>query len=189
MKAIPLAIPDVVLMVPTLFQDNRGYFFESFNERVFRAATGTDSAFVQDNQSRSKRNVLRGLHFQLDPKAQGKLVRATSGTIFDVAVDIRPTSATCGNWVAAELSADNHHQLWIPPGFAHGFLTLSETAEVLYKTTDYWAAGYERCIRWDDPVVGIDWPLRNAPIVSQKDAIGSFFEDLVFGVASSKRAA
>lgn len=176
-------------MLPTVYRDNRGYFFESFNERVFQEATGVRSKFVQDNQSRSKHNVLRGLHLQLAPREQGKLVRCTVGAIFDVAVDVRPDSPTLGQWVGFELSAENHQQLWIPPGFAHGFLTLSETAEVLYKTTDYWTPALERCIRWDDPTLQIDWPAKEKPFVSDKDAQGVSFEEFIEIAPPMRRAA
>jgi dTDP-4-dehydrorhamnose 3,5-epimerase len=179
MKAIELAIPDVILFVPTVFSDSRGFFFESFNQRVFEEATGRSGAFVQDNQSRSMRGVLRGLHFQLAPKAQGKLVRVVNGSIFDVAVDIRPESPTFGRWVSALLSAENKHQLWIPEGFAHGFVTFSENTECHYKTTDYWAPAAERCIVWNDPDIDISWPLDEPPVLSEKDARGLRLADLL----------
>ncbi len=172
MKATPLAIPDVILLEPRVFGDDRGFFFESYNRQAFREATGVDPDFVQDNHSRSVKGVLRGLHYQLPPKAQGKLVRATVGEVFDVAVDIRPGSATFGKWVGEVLSAENKRQMWVPPGFAHGFLTLSETAEFLYKTTDYYSPEHERCIRWDDPTLRIQWPLSGLPSLSSKDANG-----------------
>ena len=171
---IPTAIPEVLILEPRVFGDNRGFFFESYNQRDFEQATGlTGVAFVQDNHSRSVRGVLRGLHYQLPPHAQGKLVRVASGAVFDVAVDIRRRSPTFGQWVGAELSADNQRQLWIPPGFAHGFLTLSEQADFLYKTTDYYAPGHERCIAWNDVALGIAWPLPegNAPQLAAKDAL------------------
>lgn len=170
MKATPLAIPDVLLLEPKVFGDARGFFYESFNQEAFRRITGLDVRFVQDNHSRSARNVLRGLHYQLPPKAQGKLVRVVIGEVFDVAVDIREESPTFGQWVADVLSADNHRQLWIPPGFAHGFLVLSEYAEFLYKTTDYYMPECERGIRWDDLDLAIPWPLTGAPLISAKDA-------------------
>jgi len=178
MKATPLAIPDVVLIEPKVFGDARGFFFESFNQRAFAEATGLEVTFVQDNHSRSARNVLRGLHYQLAPRAQGKLVRVVAGEVFDVAVDIRPESPTFGRWVGQHLSAENKRQLWIPAGLAHGFVVVSETAEFLYKTTDYWAPEFERCIRWDDPDLAIDWPLDGAPLVSAKDALGANFSAL-----------
>ena len=171
MKVTPLAVPDVLLIEPKVFGDARGFFFESFNQRAFNEVTGLDVQFVQDNHSRSVRHVLRGLHYQLPPYAQGKLVRAVVGEVFDVAVDLRPDSPTLGRWAGAVLSAENKRQIWVPPGFAHGFLVLSEAAEFLYKTTDYYAPEYERSIRWDDPDLGIDWPLEGAiPQLSGKDA-------------------
>ena len=157
MKATPTAIPEVVILEPRVFGDARGFFYESFNLRAFTDATGLAPAFVQDNHSKSSRGVLRGLHYQIE-QAQGKLVRVTQGRVFDVAVDIRRASATFGQWVGVELSQDNHRQLWIPPGFAHGFLVLSDTAEFLYKTTDYYAPAHERCIAWDDERLNIGWP-------------------------------
>lgn len=169
-----LAIPDVLLFEPTVFFDERGFFFESFNHRVFEEALSRPVTFVQDNQSKSIKNVLRGLHYQVSPKAQGKIVRVLVGEVFDVAVDIRPESSTFGQWVGEILSANNRKQLWIPEGFAHGFVTLSETAEVLYKTTAYYSPEHERCIRWDDPTIGIKWPLTTDPIVSQKDQKGLY---------------
>jgi dTDP-4-dehydrorhamnose 3,5-epimerase len=170
MKATRLAIPDVVLFEPRVFGDERGFFYESFNEQLFLELTGADVRFVQDNHSRSARNVLRGLHYQLPPKAQGKLVRVVVGEVFDVAVDIRKESPTFGKWVGEILSADNKRQLWIPAGFAHGFLVLSEVAEFLYKTTDYYAPSLERAISWNDATVGIDWPLTAEPVLSEKDS-------------------
>ena len=172
MKATPLAIPDVILLEPRVFGDERGFFFESFNQRVFEDAIGHAVQFVQDNHSKSEQGVLRGLHYQLPPKAQGKLVRVVQGEVFDVAVDIRKDSPTFGQWVAEILSAENKKQLWIPAGFAHGFLTLSETAEFLYKTTDYYAPEFERSIAWNDPAIGIDWPINGNPKLSGKDKIG-----------------
>lgn len=170
MLATRLAIPDVVLIEPKVFGDARGFFFESFNLNTFEAATGLRPEFVQDNHSLSARGVLRGLHYQLAPKAQGKLVRVVQGEVFDVAVDIRRDSLTFGHWVGAHLSADNKRQLWVPPGFAHGFLTLSEQAEFLYKTTDYYAPSHERAILWNDPAIAIDWPLGDiSPVLSDKD--------------------
>lgn len=172
MRAEQLAIPEVVLFTPKVFGDERGFFFESFNARIFAEATGLSPEFVQDNHSRSARGVLRGLHYQLPPHAQGKLVRVTQGEVFDVAVDIRRSSPTFGQWVGAHLSAENKCQLWIPPGFAHGFVTLSETAEFLYKTTDYYAPQAERCIAWNDADIGIAWPLNREPVLSAKDQCG-----------------
>ena len=173
MKATRLAIPDVVLLEPRVFGDDRGFFYESYNRQAFKEATGLDPDFVQDNHSRSTQGVLRGLHYQLPPKAQGKLVRVVAGEVFDVAVDIRKGSPTFGRWVGEVLSAENKRQMWIPPGFAHGFLTLSETAEFLYKTTDYYSPAHERCIAWNDPAVAVEWPLRGVPLVSDKDACGA----------------
>ena len=173
MQITRLAIPDVILIEPKVFSDARGFFFESFNQRAFNAATGTDYQFVQDNHSRSSQGVLRGLHYQIQ-QPQGKLVRVVQGAVLDVAVDIRKSSPTFGKWVRSELSADNHHQLWVPPGFAHGFVVLSETAEFLYKTTDYYAPEYERCIAWDDPALAIDWKDIKLTIkLSNKDQQGS----------------
>ena len=170
MNVIRTAIPEVLIFEPKVFGDERGFFMESFNERVFREATGRDDHFVQDNHSRSARGVLRGLHYQLPPHAQGKLVRVVSGTVFDVAVDMRRSSPTFGRWVGVELSEGNHRQLWIPPGFAHGFLVLSESADFLYKTTDYYAPETEGAVRWDDPALGIEWPEAGvAPQLSAKD--------------------
>jgi dTDP-4-dehydrorhamnose 3,5-epimerase len=170
-KVITTAIPDVLIIEPKVFGDDRGFFFESFNRREFAELTGRDVEFVQDNHSRSAMGVLRGLHYQIQ-HSQGKLVRAVQGTVLDVAVDIRKNSPTFGRHVALELSAENKRMLWIPEGFAHGFVVLSETAEFLYKTTDYWYPEYERSIRWNDPEIGIDWCLESAPLVSTKDAQG-----------------
>lgn len=164
-----LAIPEVLLLTPKVFGDDRGFFFESFNARQFAELSGHAGDFVQDNHSRSSRGVLRGLHYQLPPKAQGKLVRVVLGEVFDVAVDIRCDSPTFGRWVGARLSAENRQQLWVPPGFAHGFVTLSEYAEFLYKTTDYYDPQLERSIAWNDPDLAIDWPLVEAPVLSAKD--------------------
>lgn len=172
MKATRLAIPEVVLIEPKVFGDARGFFFESFNQKAFNEATGTNHQFVQDNHSRSAKGVLRGLHYQIQ-QPQGKLVRVVRGAVIDVAVDIRKSSPTFGQWVAEELSEDNHRQLWVPPGFAHGFVVLSEMAEFLYKTTDYYAPAFERCIAWDDPTLAIDWKLAGRqPLLSAKDAQG-----------------
>ena len=175
MKATPLAIPDVLLIEPKVFGDDRGFFYESFNQRAFAEATGLDLCFVQDNHSKSACNVLRGLHYQLPPREQGKLVRVVDGEVFDVAVDIRKESPTFGRWVGVVLSAQNRRQLWVPPGFAHGFLVLSESTEFLYKTTDYYAPEYECGIAWNDPLLAIDWPLQMAPILSPKDAAALLF--------------
>ncbi len=175
MKITPCVIPDVLLIEPRVFGDERGFFLESFNQRAFNQATGLDLHFVQDNHSRSARNVLRGLHYQT-VQPQGKLVRVVSGEVFDVAVDIRPQSPTYGLWAGELLSGANKRQLWVPPGLAHGFLVLSETADFLYKTTDYYAPEHERCIAWNDPTLGIDWPLDGAtPVVSARDAAGIRF--------------
>jgi dTDP-4-dehydrorhamnose 3,5-epimerase len=175
MKVTACAIPDVMLIEPRLFGDDRGFFYESFNERAFNQATQLNLQFVQDNHSKSARNVLRGLHYQVN-KPQGKLVRVVAGKVFDVAVDIRRDSPTFGKWVGEILSADNKRQLWVPPGLAHGFVVLSETAEFLYKTTDYYAPEYERCIAWNDPTLAIEWPeLDGTPQLSAKDAAGASF--------------
>ena len=178
MRAAPFELDGLVAFDPDVFPDDRGAFFESYNVAAFRSATGLDLDFVQDNHSISRRGVLRGLHFQAEPHAQGKLVRVVAGAIFDVAVDIRPNSATFGRWAGLELSAANRRQLWIPPGFAHGFLALSGGTEVLYKTTAPWHRDSERTIRWDDPVIGIDWPLAGtAPLLSPKDAAATGLEE------------
>ena len=174
MKATRLAIPDVVLIEPKVFGDARGFFFESFNQKAFNEATGTNYAFVQDNHSRSSKGVLRGLHYQIQ-QPQGKLVRVARGRVWDVAVDIRKSSPTFGQWVGAELSEDNQHQLWVPQGFAHGFVVLSESADFLYKTTDYYAPEHERCIAWNDPQLAIAWPIAGAPSLSAKDMQGFAF--------------
>lgn len=169
MKVTPTAIPEVLIIEPKIFGDERGFFFESFNALAFAAATGLNVSFVQDNHSKSVRDVLRGLHYQLPPKAQGKLVRVIQGEVFDVAVDIRKNSRTFGKWVGEILSAENKKQFWIPPGFAHGFLTLSETAEFLYKTTNYYSPAHEHGIRWDDQDIGVEWPIVGSPKLSAKD--------------------
>jgi len=174
MRAIQTRIPDVLLLEPKVFGDERGFFFESFNQRVFAEVTGLNVAFVQDNHSRSARNVLRGLHYQVE-QAQGKLVRVVAGAVFDVAVDIRPDSKTYGQWVGEILSGENKRQLWVPPGLAHGFVVLSDFAEFLYKTTDYYAPEHERCIAWNDPDLAIDWPIEGVPTLSAKDAAGKAF--------------
>ena len=176
MKATPLALPDVVLLEPKVFEDGRGFFFESFNQARFEAAIGRPAAFVQDNHSRSARHVLRGLHYQVR-QAQGKLVRVLQGEIFDVAVDLRRSSPTFGRWVGEVLSAENKRQLWVPEGFAHGFVVRSESAEVLYKTTDYWAPEHERSIRWVDPAIAIRWDLPGEPTLSAKDRQASSLRD------------
>jgi dTDP-4-dehydrorhamnose 3,5-epimerase len=170
-KVVATAIPEVLLIEPKVFGDARGFFFESFNQQAFHAATGLNPVFVQDNHSRSARGVLRGLHYQVR-QPQGKLVRVVRGSAFDVAVDIRKTSATFGQWVGVELSEENHRQLWVPEGFAHGFVVTSESADFLYKSTDYYAPEHERCIAWNDPAIGIEWPMDGAPKLSTKDAAG-----------------
>lgn len=175
MNATPLAIPDVILLEPKVFGDDRGFFYESFNQARFDAAVGRPVTFVQDNHSRSARNVLRGLHYQIK-QVQGKLVRVAMGEVFDVAVDLRRSSPTFGKWVGAVLSAENKKQLWVPEGFGHGFVVLSEAAEFLYKTTDYYAPEHERCIIWNDATLGIDWPIQGEPVLSGKDAQGAAFE-------------
>ncbi len=177
MKATALAIQDVFLIEPLVFGDERGFFFESFNHAKFEQAIGRQVKFVQDNHSKSARGVLRGLHYQ-DPQPQGKLVRVTQGEVFDVAVDIRQDSPTFGQWVGEVLSADNKKQLWIPEGLAHGFLVLSDTAEFLYKTTDYYAPEFDHCIRWDDPTLAISWPLDGEPALSLKDQNGHLFSEI-----------
>jgi dTDP-4-dehydrorhamnose 3,5-epimerase len=173
MQVLPTELPGVLIMQPRVFGDERGFFMESFNQQAFDAAVGGGHHFVQDNHSRSARGVLRGLHYQLLPHAQGKLVRVTQGRVFDVAVDLRRDSPAFGRWTGVELSGENHRQLWIPPGFGHGFLVLSDSADFLYKTTDFYAPQAERCIRWDDPQIGIAWPdIGQPPQVSAKDAQG-----------------
>lgn len=171
MKVVQTAIPDVLVIEPTVFGDARGFFFESFNQQAFNAATGLSVDFVQDNHSRSARGVLRGLHYQLE-QPQGKLVRVVRGSVFDVAVDIRKSSSTFGRWVGFELKEDSHKQLWIPPGFAHGFIVMSEFADFLYKTTDYYSPQSERCIAWNDESIGIEWPTSIFPTLSAKDSAG-----------------
>lgn len=168
---IPTAIPEVVVLVPQIFRDARGAFFESFNAREFAASTGVDAVFVQDNHSLSQRGVLRGLHYQIR-HPQGKLIRVVEGSVFDVAVDLRRSSPTFGQWVGEVLSAENGRQMWIPPGFAHGFVVLGERAQCLYKATDYWYPEFERCVQWNDPDIGIDWPIEFAPTLADKDANG-----------------
>lgn len=171
------ALPEVLIIEPKVFGDERGFFFESFNAKAFNEAVGREVTFVQDNHSRSARGVLRGLHYQID-HTQGKLVRVVSGSVFDVAVDLRRSSPDFGKWVGIELDATSHRQLWVPEGFGHGFVVTSDTADFLYKTTDYWAPKSERCIVWNDATLGIDWPIGDtAPVVSAKDAQGSAFVD------------
>ncbi len=171
MNVVATALPEVLILEPKVFGDARGFFLESFNQRAFNDATGIDAHFVQDNHSRSAKGVLRGLHYQIQ-QPQGKLVRVVRGSVFDVAVDIRKSSPNFGRWVGVELTEDNHRQLWVPPGFAHGFLVTSESAEFLYKTTDYYAPEFERCIFWNDPAIGINWPQGSSPQLSAKDASG-----------------
>ncbi len=177
MNIIPTDIPEVVIIEPKVFGDDRGFFLESYNQRTFAEKTGITAEFVQDNHSRSRQNVLRGLHYQIQ-QPQGKLLRVVFGAVFDVAVDIRKNSPTFGQWAGCLLSSENHRQFWIPPGFAHGFFVVSEMAEVLYKTTEYYAPQHERCILWNDPELGIDWPLNGAtPILSEKDQAGLSLKD------------
>jgi dTDP-4-dehydrorhamnose 3,5-epimerase len=175
MDSVPMVLPGMLLMEPKVFGDDRGFFYESFNARRFEELAGFRAHFVQDNHSRSQQGVLRGLHYQIR-QPQGKLVRVVAGEVYDVSVDIRRASPTFGRWAGVHLSAANKRQLWIPEGYAHGFLVLSETAEFLYKTTDYWAPEHERCIRWNDPQLAIDWPLVGEPRVSAKDALGVAFD-------------
>jgi dTDP-4-dehydrorhamnose 3,5-epimerase len=177
MKTIETILPGLLLLEPQVFGDDRGFFYESYNERAFRAATGLDVHFVQDNHSRSVKGVLRGLHYQLPPAAQGKLVRCVSGEVFDVAVDLRRESPTLGRWFGVQISAENKREVWIPEGFAHGFLVLSEFAEFLYKTTNYYAPQFERAVVWNDPDLAIDWPLSAPPLLSNKDAAAPRFID------------
>ncbi len=176
MKLCQTVIPDVLVIEPTVFGDERGFFFESFNKKTFEESTGITANFVQDNHSKSTKGVLRGLHYQIK-QPQSKLVSVCSGEVLDVAVDIRKSSATFGQWVGVMLSAENKRQMWIPEGFAHGFVVLSESAEFLYKTTDYYAPEYERCIRWDDAELAIDWQFSEEPLVSEKDAKGALFKE------------
>jgi len=175
MNVTPLAIADVFLIEPKVFVDPRGFFFESFNQQQFAAAIGTEIHFVQDNHSRSAKDVLRGLHYQIQ-QPQGKLVRVVQGAVFDVAVDIRQSSPTFGQWVGEILSAENKKQMWIPEGLAHGFLVLSESAEFLYKTTDYWAPAFERTLLWNDPTLAIQWPISTLPVLSAKDQSGTLLQ-------------
>lgn len=176
MKVTTSTLPDVLIIEPTKFGDDRGFFYESFNERAFQEATGLNARFVQDNHSGSKKGVLRGLHYQIE-HTQDKLIRVIAGEILDVAVDIRRSSPTFGQWTSIRISAQNNRQLWIPKGFAHGFVVLSEFAEFLYKTTDYYTPSADRCIRWDDPDLAIDWQLEAAPITSAKDQVGKSLRD------------
>ena len=176
MKVTPTSIPSVLIIEPRVFGDTRGFFFESFNQRAFNLATGLDVNFVQDNHSRSSKGVLRGLHYQIQ-QPQGKLVRVVRGSVFDVTVDLRKSSPTFGQWVGVELTEDNHRQLWVPPGFAHGFYVLSDSADFLYKTTDYYAPEFECSLIWNDPTIGIEWPLNTQPIISAKDAQGKKLAD------------
>lgn len=176
MIVTPTALPEVLVIEPKVFGDARGFFYESYNRRALQDATGINADFVQDNHSRSAKNVLRGLHYQLE-QAQGKLVRAVAGSVFDVAVDIRKQSPNFGRWVGVELSAENKKMLWVPPGFAHGFLVLSDFAEFLYKTTDYYAPQHERAILWNDPAIGVQWPLAGEPLLSNKDQAAQRLQD------------
>jgi dTDP-4-dehydrorhamnose 3,5-epimerase len=181
MKVVQTAIPEVLIIEPKVFGDARGFFFESFNQQAFNRATGLNVDFVQDNHSRSSKGVLRGLHYQIQ-QPQGKLVRVVRGAVFDVAVDVRKSSPTFGKWVGIELSEENHSQFWVPPGFAHGFLVLSESADFLYKTTEYYAPEHERAILWSDPAIAIDWPIDGKPNLSPKDSSGALlFDAEVFG--------
>jgi dTDP-4-dehydrorhamnose 3,5-epimerase len=180
MKVTQLSIPDVLLIEPKIFSDDRGFFFESFNQECFEKAIGQKINFVQDNHSKSVKGVLRGLHYQLPPKAQGKLVRVIQGEVFDVAVDVRRSSPTFGKWVGGILSADNKKQLWIPEGFAHGFVTLSDTAEFLYKTTDFYSPEHEQSIVWNDETIAIKWPFDFEPEVSKKDIVAKSFAKAVY---------
>ena len=178
MKVTALSIPDVLLIEPKVYKDNRGFFFESFNQATFEKETNLSPTFVQENHSRSNKGVLRGLHYQLPPKAQDKIVRVVNGEIFDVVVDIRKRSSTFGKWIGEILTDKNKKQIWVPKGFAHGFVVVSESAEVVYKTTDYYAPQYERCIRWDDPKLSIDWNLKGLnPLVSNKDKQGVLLQN------------
>ena len=174
--ATPTALPEVLILEPKVFGDDRGFFFESFNQRDFRQVTGVDTPFVQDNHSRSSKGVLRGLHYQIR-QPQGKLVRVVRGEVFDVAVDLRRSSPNFGEWVGVMLSDENKRQLWVPPGFAHGFVVTSDIAEVLYKTTDYWYPEHKRSLLWNDPSVGVQWPIVGAPQLAAKDAAGKLFGD------------
>ena len=178
MQIVKTNLKDCFIFEPTIFGDNRGYLYESFNQKTFKETIGLSTRFVQEHHSKSIKGVLRGLHYQLPPKAQGKLLRVIHGEIFDAVVDIRKDSTTFGQWLGEVLSADNKKQLWIPLGFAHGFLTLSETAEVLYKATDFYSPEYERCIAWNDPEIGIEWPLQGKPFLSEKDQCGLLLDKI-----------
>jgi dTDP-4-dehydrorhamnose 3,5-epimerase len=180
MKVTPLSIPDVLLLEPEVFGDDRGFFFESFNQNKFEEAIGKKVNFVQDNHSKSSKNILRGLHYQLPPKAQGKLIRVTQGKVFDVVVDLRKSSPTFGKWISEILSADNKNQIWIPEGFAHGFVALSDTAEFLYKTTNFYSKEHERAIRWNDETIGIQWPIKNISLSPKDETAQSFKEASYF---------
>ena len=177
MKVTPTSIPDLLVIEPKVFGDERGFFYESFNQEAFNKTTGLNEVFVQDNHSHSMQGVLRGLHYQMPPKAQGKLVRVTRGAVWDVAVDIRKKSSTFGKWIGIELTEHNHKQLWIPRGFAHGFIVTSESADFIYKTSDYYSQADERCISWNDPMLDIHWPKNINPILSNKDSMGSLLTD------------
>ena len=176
MNIIPTNLPEVLIIEPKVFGDDRGFFYESFNAKKFAELTGIDLPFVQDNHSMSAKNILRGLHYQIQ-QAQGKLVRVVSGEVFDVAVDLRKSSPRFGQWTGVTLSASNQRQLWIPPGFAHGFVVTSDKAEFLYKTTDYWAPEFERSLMWNDPAIGIEWPITEAPVLSGKDQVAKLLAD------------
>jgi len=178
MKIIKTTIPDVLILEPKVFGDERGFFMESWNQQLFNEVVGRDVNFVQDNHSRSAKGVLRGLHYQIQ-QPQGKLVRCVAGEVFDVAVDIRKSSLTFGQWTGVHLSADNKRQFWVPEGFAHGFLVVSESADFLYKATDYYAPEYERCIRWDDPDIAVEWPLTGSPQLSEKDSAALLYAEAV----------
>ena len=176
MKVTPTALPEVLLLEPAVFGDDRGFFMESYNARRFREATGIEAAFVQDNHSRSARDVLRGIHYQV-VRPQGKLVRVAAGRVFDVAVDLRRSSPRFGRWVGVELSDRNNHQLWVPPGFGHAFLVLSDSADFIYKTTEYWYREHDRSLRWNDPMLAINWPLTRQPLLAAKDAAAPLIDD------------
>ena len=176
MKVTPTALPEVLLLEPAVFGDERGFFMESYNARRFREATGIEAAFVQDNHSRSVRGVLRGIHYQV-VRPQGKLVRVAAGRVFDVAVDLRRSSPRFGRWVGVELSDRNNHQLWVPPGFGHAFLVISDSADFIYKTTEYWYREHDRSLRWNDPMLAINWPLTRQPLLAAKDAAAPLIDD------------